>query len=193
VVECFALLLRTRDIADSSPPGDRIFWLRFIVVFLSPFTQIPSCYINLGHYYFRVACHCSSVILSTDAIESELLMSNKPRQHTTFHVLVSALLLVHSWFGEPGSSVSIVSNYGLDYRAIEFRSPAEAKRIFPMTSVSRPALGPTQPPVQWVPGVLSLGEKRGRSVTLTTHSRLVPRSWMNRGYTSTPHKRLQGV
>jgi len=34
--------------------------------------------------------------------------------------------------------------------------------------VSRPALGPTQPPVQWVPRVLSPGIKRGRGVTLTT-------------------------
>jgi hypothetical protein len=34
---------------------------------------------------------------------------------------------------------------------------------------SRPALGPTQPPVQWVPGVLSPGVKRGRGVMLTTH------------------------
>jgi hypothetical protein len=42
-----------------------------------------------------------------------------------------------------GSSVSIVSDYGLDDRAIEVRSPAGA-RIFPLTSVSRPALGPTQ-------------------------------------------------
>jgi hypothetical protein len=32
---------------------------------------------------------------------------------------------------EPGSSVSIVSGYGLDDRAIGVRSPAEAKRIFP--------------------------------------------------------------
>jgi hypothetical protein len=31
---------------------------------------------------------------------------------------------------ESGSSVSIVSSYGLDERAIEVRSPAEAKGIF---------------------------------------------------------------
>jgi hypothetical protein len=52
---------------------------------------------------------------------------------------------------EPGSSVSTVSGYGLDDRTIEVRSPAEAKD-FPVTSVSRPAQGPTQPPVQWVRG-----------------------------------------
>jgi hypothetical protein len=45
-----------------------------------------------------------------------------------------------------------VSDYGLDDRAIGVRFPAGA-------SVSRPALGPTQPPVQWVPRVLSPGVK----------------------------------
>jgi hypothetical protein len=91
-----------------------------------------------------------------------------------------------------GSSGSIVSDYGLDGRAIGVRSPA-GPRIFPLSSVSSPALGPTQPPVQWVPGVLSPGVKRGRGVTLTTHLHLVPRLRMSRSYTSSPPKRLHGV
>jgi hypothetical protein len=37
-----------------------------------------------------------------------------------------------------------------------------------------------------VPGVLSPGLKRGRGVTLITHPHLVPRSRMNRSYTSSP-------
>jgi hypothetical protein len=49
------------------------------------------------------------------------------------------------------SSDSIVSGYGRDGRTIEVLSPAETKRIFPLASVSRLALRPTQPPVQWVP------------------------------------------
>jgi hypothetical protein len=51
--------------------------------------------------------------------------------------------------GNWGSSVSIVSDYGLDDRA---SISGRDKRIFPLASVSRPALGPTQTPVQWVPG-----------------------------------------
>jgi hypothetical protein len=33
-------------------------------------------------------------------------------------------------FGKPGSSVSIVSGYGLDDQIIEVRSPAQVKGIF---------------------------------------------------------------
>jgi hypothetical protein len=96
------------------------------------------------------------------------------------------LLLLSSWlFQEPDSSVSIVSGYRLDDWAWRF-NPRQRQEIFPLTSVSRPALGPTQPPVQWVPGFLSQGLKRSRGVTLTTHPHLVPRSWMNRSYTSSP-------
>jgi hypothetical protein len=48
--------------------------------------------------------------------------------------------------------------------------------FFSLASVSRPVLGPTQPPVQFILEVLSPGVKRGRCVMLTTHSHLVPRS-----------------
>jgi len=45
------------------------------------------------------------------------------------------------------------------------------------TPASRPALGPTQPPIQWVPGALSLGVKwPGREAI--THLHLMPRSRM---------------
>jgi hypothetical protein len=57
---------------------------------------------------------------------------------------------------EPGSSVNIVPGYGLEDRAIEVRSPAKAKGFLLHPLVSRPALGPNQPPVQWVQWVLSL-------------------------------------
>ena len=48
-------------------------------------------------------------------------------------------------------------------------------RDFP--NLSRPALGPTQSPVQWIPG-FSRGVKSGRSVTLTPHPLLMP--WLRK-------------
>jgi hypothetical protein len=59
--------------------------------------------------------------------------------------------------------VSIANGYGLDAEGSEF------------SMLSRPILGPTQPPIQWVPGVLSPGQS-GRVEKLTTHLQLVPRS-----------------
>jgi hypothetical protein len=82
------------------------------------------------------------------------------------------------------SSVSIVSDYGLDDRG----SIPDRDRGFFLYPASRPALVPTQPPVQWIPGV-----KRGRGAILTTHRHLMPRLRMSRSYTSSPPKCLHGV
>jgi hypothetical protein len=81
-----------------------------------------------------------------------------------------------------GSSGSIVSDYRLDDRGLI----PDGQRIFLLAPASRPALEPTQPPIQWVLGVLSLGVKHGRGVTLTTHPHLVPRSRMSRSYNPPP-------
>jgi hypothetical protein len=64
--------------------------------------------------------------------------------------------------------------------------PGRGERIFPLDSLSRPALGPTLHHIHWVPGVLSPGLKCGRDVTLTTHPRLVPKSRMSTSYISSP-------
>jgi hypothetical protein len=68
----------------------------------------------------------------------------------------------------------IALGYGLDDRGFKSR---KGLGIFLFTTASRPALGSTQPPIQWVPGALSLG-CRGPGAKLTTHLHLAPRSRM---------------
>jgi len=67
----------------------------------------------------------------------------------------------------PSSAVGIATGYGLDGPGIQSRCGRDFLHL------SRPALGPNQPPVQWVPG-LSLGVKSGRGVRLTPHTLLAP-------------------
>jgi hypothetical protein len=91
-----------------------------------------------------------------------------------------------------GSSVSIVFDYGLDDRAIGVRSSAEAKDFSSILCVQT---GSRAHPASCTMGTGGPfpEAKRGRGVTLTIHTHLVPRSRMSRSYTSSPPKHLHGV
>jgi hypothetical protein len=78
--------------------------------------------------------------------------------HEQYH-LYNVFWVIHG----PGSSVSIATGYGLDGPGIESRW----KQDFP--HLSRPVLGPTQPPVQWVLG-LSQGYRPGHDTDLSPPS-----------------------
>jgi hypothetical protein len=60
--------------------------------------------------------------------------------------------------------------------------PRQRQGTFPLSSVFRPALVSAQPPIQWVPVIISTREKCGRVVALTTRPHLVQRPWMSRSY-----------
>jgi hypothetical protein len=81
-------------------------------------------------------------------------------------------------------TMDFVKCCGLDGRVLGFDSRRRLV-IFLFTTASRPALGPTQPPIQWVAGALSLGLKRpGREADHSPPSSAeVKNAW---SYTSTP-------
>jgi hypothetical protein len=80
------------------------------------------------------------------------------------------------------SSFGIGTGYGLDDRRFDSR---RGLGIFLFDIMSRPALGPAQPPIQSVPGVLSLGVKLpGREADHSPPSSTeVKNAWI---YNSTP-------
>jgi hypothetical protein len=82
------------------------------------------------------------------------------------------------------SSVGIELGYGLDDRGSRVRFLA-GLGIFLFTTASRMALRSTQPPIQWVPGALSMGVKwpGGEADHSPPSSAEVKSAW---NYTSTP-------
>jgi hypothetical protein len=77
----------------------------------------------------------------------------------------------------------------LDDRGSRVRFPA-GLGIFLFTTASRTALEPTQPPIQWVPGALSVKRPGHGADHLPPSSAEVKNAWSN---TSTPAIHLHGV
>jgi hypothetical protein len=90
---------------------------------------------------------------------------------------------------EPGYLGAVALGHWLDDRGFDSR---QGLGIFLFTTASRPVLGPTQPPIQWTPGALSVGVKRpGREADHSPPSSVeVKNEW---SYTSTPPVCLHGM
>jgi hypothetical protein len=90
---------------------------------------------------------------------------------------------------EAGESRDSSLGYELDDPEFDSR---EGPGIFIFITVSRPALGPIQPPIQWLSGALSPGVKRlGREADHSPPSSAeVKNAW---SYTSIPPICLNGV
>jgi hypothetical protein len=78
------------------------------------------------------------------------------------------------------SVVGIATGYGLDYRGVGVPSPGRVKN-FLFSMASRPALGPTQPPIQWVRGVKRPGHEADHSLPTSAE---VKKMWI---YNPLPH------
>jgi hypothetical protein len=126
---------------------------------------------------------CSSYVKNEKELYFLPLLAPAWRNRTSSVIFIFTCSLMYR---SRVSSGSIVSDWGLDDRAIGVRSQAEAKdfstSLFIQTgSGSHPDTCPMGTGGPFTPGV-----KCGRGVTLTTHPHLVPRSWMSRSYTSSP-------
>ena len=98
----------------------------------------------------------------------------KTRQHNESEPLTSAAGNLFPYYGicGPGSSVGIVTDYGLDGQGFD----SWWEREFPTSQT-----GPGAHPASCTMGTGSFpGVKCGRGVLLTTHPLLVSRSWKRR-------------
>jgi hypothetical protein len=110
-----------------------------------------SSYSEVGRLAERVVLNPDWLCPLPVGLETQLSLTVRgPVSPTTIRI--------NTLHGRRDSSVGIATGYGLGGRGVGVRVAVGAKS-FSLSASSRPDLGPTQPPIQWVPGALSLGRE----------------------------------
>jgi hypothetical protein len=128
---------------------------------------------QLGHrpqklYHHDARCRPSGSTFLCKVLLEHLLNMILPLAYLFYSSLRSLNILV-SW---------VFAFYGLDDRGSRVRFPT-GDGIFLFTTAFRTALEPTQPPIQWVPGALSLGVKQpGREADHSPPSSAEVKEWV---------------
>jgi hypothetical protein len=152
------------------------------------FSVLPSTLFVLGkraHVSCHTACVLRGHVLYHQQHHKNCLGSLVSRNKRIIVLSISLQAILFVTFCEAGARE--LSQYSVWLRTGWLGyNPRQRQRIFPLVSASRPALGPTQPPIQWVPQALSPGVKCRRGAMLTTHQLLMPRFRKSRNCLPSP-------
>ena len=149
------------------------------------------CMMSYTSYYSLLSSfdilHASVLCNSSPLVQDNLPLPCLPLKNTEIQMIfIFWIFAPYSVLCGPGSSVGIVTGYGLDSPGI--KSQWEARFSAPVQT------GPGAHPASCTIGTSSFqGVKSGQSVTLTLHPLLVPWSWKSRAIPLLPLWAVQPV
>jgi hypothetical protein len=125
-------------------------------------TNFMYLFMSKDSLFFLYTSPCEYALWASNLIENLIRLKMQQNLFTLYNLQLRATSM--------SQSIQQWSYYGLDCQRIDVQFLVGTE-IFLFNTMSRLALGPTQPPIQWVSGLLP--QVSGRGMKLTTHLHLL--------------------